>query len=382
MRRVTAVVAVLAATAITGGGTAQAAPRVTMTVLDLPQGYASGTAKLAPGTGVIVGSAWPGPDNHPRVVAWRDGKPVDIGRGDALDVNRLGAIVGTNGADVGQIALMWRDGQVTELLPGNPGASRAVSVNDRGEVLVQFERDRAHRTGVWRDGRLVELPVPGAGEGFAPPSLGVINQRGQVAGAMWAPDRTFAYRCDRGNCAKLPDPPGLGSIPAPTVAISAINERGQVAGRVYRDNVSPWRAVAWSGDRAVDLGTLGGDWSFAAYGSQAINSRGDVVGTSATANGTYHAFLWRDGKMIDLGTLGGPLSAALAVNDRGDVIGQSYTATSGEVHAFLWRDGRMIDLGAAPDGRSNAVQLTDTGQIVGDTTTASGESRPVVWTVS
>ena len=67
-----------------------------------------------------------------------------------------------------------------------------------------------------------------------------------------------------------------------------------------------------------DLGTLGG-WSSAAV---AINDRGQIVGTSVTKtkNGdgdpVSHAFLWQNGKMRDLGTLGGWSSAAVAINDR------------------------------------------------------------------
>ena len=82
----------------------------------------------------------------------------------------------------------------------------------------------------------------------------------------------------------------------------------------------------------TDLGTLGGTYSSAA----AINNLGQVVGDSYTASGESHAFSWTAaGGMVDLGTLGGTDSNATAVNDLGQVVGRSTTA-SGEVHATLW----------------------------------------------
>jgi probable HAF family extracellular repeat protein len=81
-----------------------------------------------------------------------------------------------------------------------------------------------------------------------------------------------------------------------------------------------------------NLGMLpGGDYSEA----YAINDDGQVVGTSQTASAREHAFLWQDGKMRDLGTLGGRYSSAYAINNRGQVVGTSRTPLSNS-HAVLW----------------------------------------------
>jgi probable HAF family extracellular repeat protein len=67
-----------------------------------------------------------------------------------------------------------------------------------------------------------------------------------------------------------------------------------------------------------DLGTLGGNSARPAD----INDRGEVVGSSLTASGEQHAFIWDDGPLHDLGTLGRSSSEAQRINDAGLIAGQ------------------------------------------------------------
>ena len=116
-----------------------------------------------------------------------------------------------------------------------------------------------------------------------------------------------------------------------------------------------------------------------------------------------HAFLWQRGKLTDLGTLGGKSSAAVAINELGQVIGWSKTRTqvrfdSGEAcvgpdttgcvtprHAFLWQKGRMSDLGTLPFHTigSWAVAINGHTQIAGVSSWDSGgngyDERPFRW---
>lgn len=95
-----------------------------------------------------------------------------------------------------------------------------------------------------------------------------------------------------------------------------------VAGVLLAARVADVRAAPPS-FTAVDLGTLGGSDSRAL----AINDQGQVVGNSLTAVFTSHAFSWTQaGGIVDLGTLGGPHSNAVAVNESGQVAGSSYLA--------------------------------------------------------
>lgn len=87
----------------------------------------------------------------------------------------------------------------------------------------------------------------------------------------------------------------------------------------------------------VELGTLGGNYSEAI----AVNNHVQVVGSSQTASGEYHAFFWENGEMTDLG-IQGHSSSATDINERGQVLLQDLG------HAFIWENGMMTDLGDFP----------------------------------
>ena len=124
----------------------------------------------------------------------------------------------------------------------------------------------------------------------------------------------------------------------------------------------------------TDLGTLGGTFGVAA----AINGRGQIIGDSTTASGEGHAFLWQGGKMTDLGTLGETSTSAAAINDGGQVVGTSLTA-AGSFHAFLWERGKMMDLGTLGGASSGASAINQRGQVVGSSDTSAGVRHASPW---
>lgn len=84
---------------------------------------------------------------------------------------------------------------------------------------------------------------------------------------------------------------------------------------------------------------------------------------------------WAQGFTItDIGTLGGNESFASGVNNRGEVIGQSFTTTDQSVsHAFVYRKGTLTDLYPLWDsGFGNSGGINASGQIAGWLNTRSG----------
>jgi len=171
---------------------------------------------------------------------------------------------------------------------------------------------------------------------------------------------THGARWQNGVSTDIGALPGVGN----SSASGAINASGRIAGTSQNGQVDPFtgfpevRAVVWTHDEIIDLGTFGGNFSLGIT----LNDQGEVVGFAANAipdpfplffPGTQtRAFLWRQGELLDLGTLGGNDAQSASVNQRGQVVGTSYTNltpndTTGipTVHPFLWENGRMIDLG-------------------------------------
>jgi probable HAF family extracellular repeat protein len=167
----------------------------------------------------------------------------------------------------------------------------------------------------------------------------------------------------------------LGTLGGSFSQATGVNVFGQVVGYSLT-TAGATHAFLWQSGKMRDLGTLGGSDSFA----MGINARGQVVGFSNLAGGPSHAFLWQEGAMRDLGTLGGVESQARGVNNWGQVVGVAGTPQVGVTHAFLWQAGAaMRDLGTLPgDSFSDANAINDRGQVVGESSSGSA-FRAFTW---
>jgi probable HAF family extracellular repeat protein len=253
--------------------------------------------------------------------------------GSATAMNNLGLVVGW---DTNSHGFVWTPstpngttGNMTDLgavgpLPGAGTYSDAYGINDAGQVVGSTTTATSFRQAyVWQNGVMTDLNVGSESEGYG------INGRGQVVGMMFI---------------------GAGQEPF------------------------LWTPGVPNGNTGsfVHLGVAG--YAFA------INDPGQVAGFFTTPTGS-HGFLWTpttpngsSGSMVDLGTLGvlpngGAGSVARGVNDKGQVVGFSFTA-AGDIHAFLWERGTMRDLNDLIDAGTgwvleNATAIDGAGRIVG-----------------
>jgi len=289
-----------------------------------------------------------------------------------LALNDQGRVVGRSSTPSGAYhAFSWTSSEGMIDLGALGGInSEAVAVNEQGQVVVTSSMsDGSWRSFLWTNGGpLVDLNTPGENSTIAR----FINDLGQVAGV----------RTDAGNVDHIFFwTPGGGMIDMVPMEgyycePKAMNNQGQIVGVCTGSDT---RAFLWNPNGNLSyLGDLSGGFSFS-Y-ALAVNDSGQVVGQSWNAEYANHAFFWSpNGGMVDLGALGGDFSEAVAVNALGQVVGNS-SNPSGDTQAFFWTAGKMVGLGTLGGTSSEAKSINDQGQVVGLSTTASGDSHAFLWT--
>jgi len=210
---------------------------------------------------------------------------------------------------------------------------------------------------LYRDGLLQNLPGIGgqSSQAFAINDREVIVGSASVPGSGDVPNHAVVWE----NCV----PTDLGTLGGNDSFARGVNNAGVIAGMAITDTGRA-HAVVWRDHVIEDLGT-GDALESQAY---AINAAGTVAGFTSTPSG---AVIWRNGTLTRLPTLGGPSAFALGLNDRGEVVGASTDASGTRFHAFLYADGATIDLestASIPAGWQllEADDICNDGRIVGN----------------
>lgn len=343
--------------------------------------------------------------------------------GEALAINNRGQVVGNLGhPHAAEAAFFWQNGKLSKL---GGGYRYAIAINERGQVLVNFNVDGT--ASLWTPGGK-PIPLSPAPGGCTSSMARALNERGQIVGwsgarnceglgmslvwtaVLWTSGRlTSVFSGSRTEAVAINDADQVvvnteggraylwqrGKVTGLRGAGAAINSSGQIVGTVAPPGGGA-SAFLWQKGKMVLLGSppgaatsgIGGvsrvgDMNFATWFPKSINDRGQVVGTSGFANGSCRPFLWQDGRMIDLGTLpGGKGCEQPVVNERGQIAGTIYRVKGKTTieRAYVWENGKMTDLGTLGGANSFAAAINDHGQIVGSSTTRAGQIHAVIWT--
>lgn len=153
---------------------------------------------------------------------------------DLLDINDRGDVVGITGEQVGSAwvgrAVLWRDGQVLDLGDFGGGSIRALTLDERGQVLVAADQPDGRHAYVWDDGELTDLGL--LPDGITPSDM---NDRGQILGTRY--DSGLGERRpvlgQGGHWVELPRPEGLEG----EVVATDFDSRGHIVGHVGTTSV-------------------------------------------------------------------------------------------------------------------------------------------------
>ena len=285
--------------------------------------------------------------------------------------------------------------------------------NDRGWVTgdANLAGDQNEHAFLWRDGVMTDLGTLGGPNSSVPTPVkddkGLIVGGAQSAtvdplGEFWG----AAYFCTAVNCEGWQNlqlgfiwrngvMAELSPIGGNNSEAFGVNNRGQAIGIAETAILDPncvapqvldFEAVIWGPKpgQIEQLPVLPGDSIGAAL---AINDKGQVVGLSGICvvptsfAGGVHAVLWEKGAVTYLGGFGGAMNnSGTGINNRGQIVGQSDLPGDTTWHAFLWENGKMTDLGTlAGDFSSVASDINDKGQVVGSSCDVNFNCRAFLW---
>jgi uncharacterized membrane protein len=232
------------------------------------------------------------------------------------------------------------------------------NINDAGVAVASSASGIQHALRLQAGSPPLDLGdlMPGGGS-----IAGGIGPSGTIVGDAGPNQQAFRWTLSQGM-------QGLETSAGGTSAATGVNITDTIVG--YAQAVDALtqplgrRPVVWIGGHLSDLGTLSGEEALAF----AINDHGDIVGDSLpTGGGGSYATLWPiEGGVIDLQTLDARSSSANALTTDRRVVGDVCLPSAG-CQGFLWTPQTgMQTLALLPgDASASALWINEAGQIVG-----------------
>jgi probable HAF family extracellular repeat protein len=308
--------------------------------------------------------------------------------------------------------------QLTRLDSLGGSSSVGSSINDRGWIAGRSNRSTGlRRAALWRDGEVEDLGALGGPDKPSAVLWPVKNLRGIISGIAYSdePDpsgerwscgfflaspgtRCFGFRWEDGVMTALrPFEGGNHSFATGT------NNAGLTVGWAETGVVDPagcvapqrqqFHAVVWGpgGGIVRDLPPLPGTGDTVSAAT-AINDRGQVVGISGICDqavgrlSAIHNVLWENGQPTNIGDFGGVAwNTPMMINQHGDIVGFANASQADGSNlngrAFLKLAGQPIrNLGMLDgDANSSAASINAWRQVVGDSCDAADNCRAFLW---
>ena len=298
-------------------------------------------------------------------------------------INNSGQIVGTSvTSDGAEHAFLYSGGSMSDLGTLSGGTmSGATAINDYGQIVGGSSvSGSAEHAFLFSGGSMQDI---GSLSGYQWTSAAGINDSGQIVGTAFNYSSTGsqvqAFYYSGGTMLPVYDIFGGNASYA-----YSINNNGLCVGQAV---TTVGYSIAYISSGAFGMSSL---HSVSNSVANAINNNGQVVGYAETnrVNGIYHAFLSSSSSgMEDLGTLGSlySFSEATAINDLGQIVGNSDTTTGGYDPFICNGTGPMEDLLDMIEPGSGctfgqATGINDKGQIVGWGDDSNGNMVAVVLT--
>jgi len=171
----------------------------------------------------------------------------------------------------------------------------------------------------------------------------------------------------------------LGGLGASWSYAVGVNTSGDIVG-MSEDSNYVSRPTVWPADGSAPrfLWSVD-DGGYMGSSAEAINTAGDVVGMADNGIGQGPTLWPADGGAPrNLGSLPGTSSMVRAINDAGDVVGESTLPDGTASRATLWTLGGLPRELASLDQQSSAWAINSSGTIVG-VSYSSGGSKATLW---
>ncbi len=285
---------------------------------------------------------------YPTMLFLRDYRVVDLGTlgggVKAYDMNGRGEVVGVCRYKEGmhERAFLWRDGGMEILRGLERVRSRAVGINNKGEVAGYMGKGGSEKGFLWRNGELRELPyrrewklcVVNAIGGGGVIAGKAMRWSGHSFGVLWLPD------------GKVDESAIMGVL---SISVCSVGGRDVIVGGELAREV---RGGKGRGRLPVVVYGDGGRWhkevmAIGGYAGGMVNyvTGRIAVGICVEKGGGVHACIWRDGRLVDISAMFGAgvgSSIAKGVNASGWVVG--WYEEGKRRSLFLWRDGSLWDV--------------------------------------